>query len=160
MAEDTNITVLAPSFNYVIPCSLYQKVGTRNRKAHIDINKIASKIGKHFCTALIGIHDTVSTFAGKGKMGTLNNYDAAQSAQRMFQWSWPNMGCFSKSSSQAPVFHLCYVCNQRYVVIRSYVPRGLSWNAIVHVRVIWKPAHAWILVVIKMYSDVLISKLP
>ena len=38
MAADTHITVLALELSHVIPCSLYQKVGTPNRQTYIDIN--------------------------------------------------------------------------------------------------------------------------
>ena len=63
--------MLALAFNHVITCPLYQKVGTRNRHAKIDINKVASKIEKTIFTALIGLHaftgcETVFAFAGKG----------------------------------------------------------------------------------------------
>ena len=72
-AEDTDILVLALGFSQTIPCQLYQKVGMQKCRKYIDINKVASNLGIDVCTALVGLHgcDTVSAFAGKGKLGDL-----------------------------------------------------------------------------------------
>ena len=52
----------------------------------------------------------IHSFAGRGKIGAIR----WQCTQRVFQWSWPDMGCFSKYYTKAPVFRLCYVWTQRY----------------------------------------------
>lgn len=88
-AEDTDILVLALGFSHTIPCQLYQKVGTQNRRKYIDINKVARNLGIDVCTALVGLHaytgcDTVSAFAGKGKLGALKLMKKEHTYQQCF----------------------------------------------------------------------------
>ena len=50
--------------------------GTRNHTRFIDINRIGNALGEGICDILIGLHtftgfDTVSAFAGQGKLGAL-----------------------------------------------------------------------------------------
>ena len=52
-----------------------QMCGTKNRIRFLDINKLSHTLGGDVCDALIGMHaftgcDTVSAFAGRGKMTT------------------------------------------------------------------------------------------
>ena len=51
--------------------------GKGNKIRLIDINRLASVLGKDVCSALIGLHawtgcDTVSSFAGQGKVKALD----------------------------------------------------------------------------------------
>ena len=52
-------------------------MGSNNRTRFIDIGKLVQAIGNDICSALVGLHaftgcDTVSAFAGRGKLGALN----------------------------------------------------------------------------------------
>ena len=57
--------------------------GKGNKIRLIDINRLASVLGEDVCSALIGLHawtgcDTVSSFAGQGKvkvLGLMQNID-------------------------------------------------------------------------------------
>ena len=74
--EDTDVMVLCLGFNRDIPCSIYQKCGTKNRILFIDFGKMASSLGDSICDALIGLHafigyDNVSALTGRGKLGSL-----------------------------------------------------------------------------------------
>ena len=44
-AEDIDVLVLCLAFNNDIPCSLYQKCGTRNRTQFQDISRLARALG-------------------------------------------------------------------------------------------------------------------
>ena len=75
-AEDTDVLVLCLGFNKNIPCPIYQKCGTQNRTRFLDITKIGQSLGSGVSDALLGMHafagcDTVSAFAGRGKIGAL-----------------------------------------------------------------------------------------
>ena len=59
-----------------IPSPMFQKCGTENRTRYIDIGKLANSLGDDVCQSLIGLHaftgcDTVSAFAGRGKLAAL-----------------------------------------------------------------------------------------
>lgn len=75
-SSDTDVLVLCLYFQKYINASLFQKSGTRNRTTLIDITKIKSSVGDEICESLIGLHaftgcDSVSAFAGKGKITAL-----------------------------------------------------------------------------------------
>ena len=75
-AEDTDVMVICLGFHKDIPCHIFQKRGTQNRTRFVDITKLGSAIGVTICNSLIGLHsftgcDTVSAFAGRGKLGAL-----------------------------------------------------------------------------------------
>ena len=76
-AEDTDVLVLCLTFHKIIPCPVYQKRGTQNRTLFIDISKLGKALGECICHSLIELHaftgcDTVSAFAGHGKLSALN----------------------------------------------------------------------------------------
>ena len=76
---------------FVIILGVHAEIGSRskimlrrgkgNKIRLIDINRLASVLGKDVCSALIGLHawtgcDTVSSFAGQGKvLGLMRNID-------------------------------------------------------------------------------------
>ena len=75
--EDTDVFVLALGRHKHITANLYIQCGKQNCVRFIDIRKIASTLGHNTCNALIGMHyfkgcDTVSAFAGRGKISSLN----------------------------------------------------------------------------------------
>ena len=93
-SEDTDVFVLLLSFSSFIDASLFQKCGTRARKILVDISKVVATVGEDLCRALVGLHsftgcETVSAFAGKGKLGVLkipkSDVDAKQAFTELGQ---------------------------------------------------------------------------
>ena len=75
-SEDTDVFIMCLAFHDKVGAALFQKCGTKTRRRVVDIRKVAATIGIDVCRALIGLHaytgcDTVSTFAGKGKVKAL-----------------------------------------------------------------------------------------
>jgi len=73
VSEDTDVFVLCVSFSSQVPCSLYVKCGSKTRTQYFDVTKAIQMLGADKCKALPGLHaytgcDTVSAFAGKGKL--------------------------------------------------------------------------------------------
>ena len=94
---------------------MYQKVGTKTRQKYIDITKIANALGEDVCKVLIGLHaftgcDTVSAFAGKGKLNALKLTKKTVDYQQCFSelgrsWQMSNE-LFAKL--EAFTCHLCF----------------------------------------------------
>jgi len=78
-SEDSDVFILLLGFsnsNNTINTKLYMRCGTRKRTRLIDIAKVVQSTGHEVSEALIALHaftgcDTVSSFAGKGKIGAL-----------------------------------------------------------------------------------------
>lgn len=88
-SEDTDVFILLTAFSNSIDASLFQKCGSQTRTKLIDIDKIATALGQSLCRAIIGLHsftgcDTVSAFAGKGKIKALKMAKADEHARRAF----------------------------------------------------------------------------
>lgn len=88
-AEDTDVMVLCLAFQKDITCPIYQKCGTQNRTRFVDITKLVGSIGYGMCDSLIGLHaftgcDTVSAFAGQGKLKALKMLKKDTSYQDTF----------------------------------------------------------------------------
>ena len=76
VSEDTDVLVLCIAFSSQIASSMYQTTGTQARTKHINISQIANGLGRDICMVLPGMHaltgcDTVSAFAGRGKVSAL-----------------------------------------------------------------------------------------
>ena len=76
VSEDTDVFVLCVAFSSKIACPIYMKSGTKTRIQYTDIQKVATIIGHDMCDTLLGLHaftgcDSVSAFAGKGKLSTV-----------------------------------------------------------------------------------------
>ena len=89
IADDTDVLVLSLGFSKDIPCPVYQKCGTQNRTRFLDITKLCQSLGESVAGALIGMHaftgcDTVSAFAGRGKMGTFKRLKSDRTYQEAF----------------------------------------------------------------------------
>ena len=74
-SADTDVFILCLAFSNQIGIPLYQKCGNSRRVSLVD-RAIWSAIGADTCKALVGLHaftgcDTVSAFAGKGKLRAL-----------------------------------------------------------------------------------------
>lgn len=88
-AEDTDVTVLCLGVRSNIQCHMYQKCGTKNRTRYLDITKLSHALGDSVCDALMGMHaftgcDTVSAFAGRGKVTTLKQMQSTKKYQEAF----------------------------------------------------------------------------
>ncbi|KAK3750403.1 hypothetical protein QZH41_005565 [Actinostola sp. cb2023] len=90
VSEDTDVFILCLAFQCEIPSSIYMKCGTQTRTRYVDITKIAEMLGEETCKALPGLHsltgcDTVSAFAGKGKVSALKMLKRDRNAQIALQ---------------------------------------------------------------------------
>ena len=103
-ADDTDVMVICLAFSPDIACPLFQKCGTKNRVRYIDINQLRHGLGDGVCNSRIGMHaytgcDTVSAFAGRGKLGALKLM-RSEHCQEMFRelgQSWePSVDLFKK----------------------------------------------------------------
>ena len=85
VSEDTDIFILCISFASHVPCPMYAKCGSKTRTQYFDVQKLVQMLGAEQCCALPGLHaftgyDTVSAFAGRGKLKGLRLM--SKSAQR------------------------------------------------------------------------------
>ncbi|KAI8521965.1 hypothetical protein Bbelb_017190 [Branchiostoma belcheri] len=85
-AEDTDVLVIALSNTKQIPCRVYQKT----RRGLVDVDNLAQTIGEGVCRALPALHaftgcDTVSAFAGRGKLGALKLVSKNEEHRNAFQ---------------------------------------------------------------------------
>ena len=96
-SEDTDVFILLLGFSNSINTKLYMRIGTRTRTRLIDIAKVVQSTGREVCEALIGLHaftgcDTVSSFAGKGKISALkilkSNYGTYSRGFRELGQTW------------------------------------------------------------------------
>ncbi|KAL8587495.1 hypothetical protein ACOMHN_000901 [Nucella lapillus] len=88
-SNDTDILVLNIALCGAIKAPLYQRSETSTRTQLIDIGKVASSLGPSVCTALLGLHaytgcDSVSSFAGKGKVAALKMLKSNENVQQAF----------------------------------------------------------------------------
>lgn len=89
-SEDTDVFVLCLAFKSFIPCSLYVKCGKQIRTKYIDVSNVVQMFGSELCRSLPGLHaftgcDSVSAFAGKGKLAALKIIKRKKSFQNLFQ---------------------------------------------------------------------------
>jgi len=88
---------------------MIQKSSTQSRTTFTDITKLAVALGQDVCKALPGMHaftgcDTVSAFAGKGKLKPLKMLRASQDYQTMFQALGESWTLSSELSQQLEMF--------------------------------------------------------
>lgn len=88
-SEDTDVFILSLAFHDKIKAALFLKCGTKTRRRVVDIRKVAGTVGIDVCRALIGMHaytgcDTVSAFAGKGKVKALKLLAGSREYQDTF----------------------------------------------------------------------------
>ena len=81
--------VLCLGMCHKIPSHLFQKCGMKNRTRFLDITTLSRTLGGSVCDSLIGMHaftgcDTVSAFAGRGKMTTLKQVKIDKTYQDAF----------------------------------------------------------------------------
>ena len=76
ICEDTDVFSIAISKAEIISVPIYMKRGTQNRTRFVDITHIFTNLGSDLAQSIPGIHaftgcDSVSAFAGKGKVAAL-----------------------------------------------------------------------------------------
>ena len=76
VSDDTDVLVISLATSDALTCDLFLKTGTKNRTSYINISQLARGLGSQLCQALPGLHaytgcDTVSAFAGRGKVSAL-----------------------------------------------------------------------------------------
>ena len=89
VCDDTDVFVLCLAYSRRLFCQLFSKHGSKIRTEFIDIGSIVIAIRNDVCTALLGLHamtgcDTVSAFAGRGKLSALKMVQKDESVQKMF----------------------------------------------------------------------------
>jgi hypothetical protein len=90
LSMDTDVRLLCLAFCSHVSTPLFQKCGTDNRTRYIDICKMAQALGDDVCKALPSLHaftgcDSISSFAGKGKLSALKLVKASPLYQEVFQ---------------------------------------------------------------------------
>ena len=90
VSEDTDVLALSLAFQSRIASSLYQKCRSQTRARFFDIATIRQAVGEELCNALPGIHsstgcDTVSAFAGRGKVRAVTLAKRDRPTLEMFQ---------------------------------------------------------------------------
>jgi len=91
-----------------IRCRMYQKCGTKARTRFLDITKLSNALRRSVCNALIGMHaftgcDTISAFAGRGKMTALKQMTSDKAYQEAFTElgrSWEYTFCTAEELSE------------------------------------------------------------
>lgn len=88
--EDTDVLILGLAFSSKIKVPLYQKCAAQSRLRFLDIKNIADFWGQDMCDSLLGLHaftgcDTVSAFAGKGKIKALKMVRGNSEYQKIFK---------------------------------------------------------------------------
>ena len=89
ICEDTDVFSIAISKADIIAVSTYMKRGTQNRTRFVDITDISTNLGIDLSHSIPGIHtftgcDSVSAFAGKGKVAALKVLRKHPSFQKTF----------------------------------------------------------------------------
>ena len=78
VSPDTDVFILAMAFTPKLKCPVYFKLGSKTRTEYIEVKKAADALGLDKCACLLGLHsftgcDTVSSFAGRGKVTATRN---------------------------------------------------------------------------------------
>ena len=88
VSEDTDVFLLTVAFNTDISAAIYQKCGKNTHTRYVDVSKVATTQGPDVCKGLLGILaftgcDTISAFAGKGKVGALKLLQKSATTQEI-----------------------------------------------------------------------------
>ena len=90
VSEDTDVLVLLLAFKSFIPSSVFIKCGSQTRVKYIEVSRIVESVATTVCRSLLGFHafsgcDTVSAFAGRGKVVGYRIVTRNVEFQEMFQ---------------------------------------------------------------------------
>ncbi|KAJ8358200.1 hypothetical protein AAFF_G00026150 [Aldrovandia affinis] len=124
-ADDTDVLLLCLANYADISCPLFQNCGTKNRVRYLDITKLRQALGDCVCNAVIGMYaltgcDTLSAFAGRGKLRALKLIMRSEHFQEVFR----KLGHVG-SSSLASCHHASL---QEHLHILSPVEHGWARN--------------------------------
>lgn len=86
-SEDTDVFILLLNLSSIINVKLFMRCGSRTKTRLVDVKGIVQRTGQEVCEGLIGLHsftgcDTVSAFAGKGKIGAFKILKSDEGARR------------------------------------------------------------------------------
>ena len=89
VSEDTDVLVLLLAFRSFIPSSIFIKCGSHTRVKYIEVSRVVESVGANVCRSLPGFHafsgcDTVSAFAGRGKVAGYRIVTRNAEFQEMF----------------------------------------------------------------------------
>jgi hypothetical protein len=90
VCEDTDVAILLLTFCATWKARLFLRTGTGARLKLTSVNTAADNLGLQVCAALPGLHaftgcDTVSAFAGRGKIRALNLVKNSDDYQKLFE---------------------------------------------------------------------------
>ena len=90
VADDTDVFLLSVAFCKEIRTPLYHRFGTSTRTYYVDVKRAADELGPDVAEAVIGLHaftgcDSVSSFAGCGKIKALKLLKTNQDFQELFK---------------------------------------------------------------------------
>ena len=110
-SEDTDVFLLCLAFKCFIPASMFVKCGTQTRTRYVSISSVVAAVGGELCKCLIGMHaftgcDTVSAFAGRGKITALRLVKQHTSYQEMFKAAGYEMGSIRYAFSEPPSVYM------------------------------------------------------
>lgn len=76
VSEDTDVMILLLAFSQRIDAQLVLRRGRKGTVRYLDISELSRQLGRDLCAAILGLHaftgnDSVSAFAGKGKLSGL-----------------------------------------------------------------------------------------
>lgn len=88
VAEDTDVLTLAIHHCDKIHADLFQKIG-KARVQYVDIGNVVRALGNDIALGILGLHsftgcDTVSSFAGRGKVSALKLLKGSTEYQKLF----------------------------------------------------------------------------
>ena len=109
MSEDTDVFVMGLAVENQIGIHLFQRFGVKGHARVYDLKKIAAAMGKTLCKALPALHaftgcDTVSAFAGKGKVSALKLVMGNQDLQDVFSELGQNWQVSGEMKSKVEAF--------------------------------------------------------
>ena len=117
-SEDTYVYVLCLAFSDTIEVPLFHKCRTQTHRPTrlIDIRQICSAIGSQFSKTLIGLYaftgcDSVSAFAGKGKIRALELIKTSEDARKTFI-QLEKIGISSQDYLLDWKVHMSSICNK------------------------------------------------
>jgi len=95
VSPDTEVFILAMAFTPELKCPLYFKLESKTGTEYIEVKKAADARGHEKCACLLGLHsftgcDTVSSFAGRGKVSALRllTHEEHMTTLQSFGQSW------------------------------------------------------------------------
>ena len=95
ISPDTDVFILAMAFTPKLKCPVYFKLGSKTRTEYMEVKKAVDALGHDKCACLLGLHsftgcDTVSSFAGRGKVSALGllNHEKHMTTLQSLGQSW------------------------------------------------------------------------